>query len=1242
MRVYRCVIGCCMIVFLLSGAKGQSYIRFVENKGQWDKNVAFKGELTNGAMILKPDGGYRMVMNNAADIDAVGKYYHGQGSNSAKTTSSVVSKSAVADPTGSFTGSGGASNGGNPGGSPEPVFTIHSHAYEVRFLNANPNPVAVPDKVQREHNNYFIGNDPSKWTSDCKVFQAVTFQNIYPNIDIHYYTSNGQLKYDLVVWPGGNPDNIAMYYEGPDELKLKDGALVIRTSIRDVTELAPYSYLLGDAGRRDVPCSYDVKGSIVRFKLNNTYSGTGTLVIDPQLVFSTFSGSTADNWGYTATYDGQGNFYSGGIVFGAGLPATNGAFQTTFMGGNKGTGEGGGFDIDIEKFNPDGSALLYATYLGGSGNEQPHSLVVDHDGNLIVAGRTSSPDYPVFPANNTRGPGGGLDIILTKFNATGSALLGSVVIGGKGDDGVNIRGKYLQPYGPESINRNYGDDGRSEVIVDGSNNIYLASCTQSTDFPVVNAAQPTNGGANGSGRSQDAVVIKMNPTLTQMLFGTYLGGNDDDAAYVISINPITNNIYVGGGTASSNFPGNKSGVLFPSFLGGICDGFVAVLSNDGSQLIRSSYFGTNGTENVYGVQSDKNGDLYIMGTTTGTWPVINAVFSQAGGKQFIAKLKPDLSAFIYSTTFGSANAAQPNISPTAFLVDRCQNVYVSGWGGEINEGANFIWPSEGTNGLSTVNPINAGGTDGHDFYFFVLEKNALSQLYGDFFGQKGGNFQDHVDGGTSRFDPNGVIYEAICANCGGPAGIFPITPGVVFPNNNSGLGCNLASLKIALNLSGVSAGLQSAINGRIRDTSGCMPLTVSFTDTIGSAKRYIWDFGDNSPQVITTVPTSSHTFTKLGVFRVMEVAIDSSTCNIADTSYLNIRVRNDSAVLVMTASKLPPCTSLDYQFNNNSIAPPGKPFSSTSFQLAFGDGTNQLVGAPQVINHTYPAIGTYKVDLLLLDTNYCNSSDSLPVTVRLAANLKAQFATPPAGCAPYTAVFINTSVGGQTFTWDFGDGTTSSAATPPPHLYANSGTYVVTLSAADPSTCNGTDKTSFTITVSGKPTSSFTYLPKPPKANTPVDFTNTSAGGSSYKWTFGDGDTLVTTSLTDPASHIYQATESFNACLIAYTVGGCTDTSCQAVQAQIIPLYDVPNAFTPNGDGKNDKIYVKGYGITRMEWQIYNRWGTLVFISTDPAIGWDGTYQGVLQPQEVYHYVLSIEFSNKTKDFKKGDITLLR
>jgi gliding motility-associated-like protein len=569
-------------------------------------------------------------------------------------------------------------------------------------------------------------------------------------------------------------------------------------------------------------------------------------------------------------------------------------------------------------------------------------------------------------------------------------------------------------------------------------------------------------------------------------------------------------------------------------------------------------------------------------------------------------------------------------------VDRCENVYVSGWGGQSNTRTGY--PSAGTSGLPVTSDAIQSFTDNSDFYFFVLERNAARQLYGSFFGQNGG-FGEHVDGGTSRFDKNGVIYQALCANCGRDVS-FPTTPGVWSPNNGSAE-CNLAAVKIAFNLSGVASSIRASINGVANDTTGCVPLTVDFTDTLATGKKYVWNFGDGTPEQTTTVPTLSHTFSAVGDYRVRLTSIDESKCNIADTAYTTIRVRSDKANIDFTPKKLEPCNAFNYEFSNNSfIAPAIKNFTPTSFIWDFGDKTPKVVAGTNKVNHSFPAPGVYNVTLELVDTNFCNAPEKLTKQLRISSNVKAEFETPKRGCAPYNAVFNNVSAGGQEFYWDFGDGTTSRE-TNPVHLYPTPGTFTIKLKAVDSATCNREDTTSFTIIVSSQPVASFTYAPDPPQENTPVDFQNTSTGATKFEWQFGDGETLAVSSM-EPVKHIFNESKKYNTCLIALNAVGCPDTTCQIVQAKVSPLLDVPNAFTPNGDGINDKVFVRGFGIIKMNWKVYNRWGKVVFETTDRTQGWDGKFKGVLQPKEVYHYTLEVQYSDQTRFTKSGDITLLR
>ncbi|HEX2532258.1 MAG TPA: hypothetical protein VHK69_00905, partial [Chitinophagaceae bacterium] len=578
-------------------AQQSGFARFIENKGQWDKQVRYLVELAAGNLYIHPDG-FTVVQHNTGDWARLLERAHGHNSGVSHDRTAPT-KDEV--PT-----------------SQRPL-TVRSHAYRVRFANANPSATLVPDKPLPGHANYFIGNDPAQWATQVKHFGGITIKNLYNGIDARYYTQNGKLKYDLMVHPGADPSQIVLRYDGADKLEIKNKELVVRTSVGDMRELAPYSYQYDLKGRREVPSKYVVQGNEVRFELK-AYDPKSMLVIDPTLVFASFSGSASDNWGFTATYGPDGSMYGGGIVAPfsngtGGFPTSPGAFQSVHAGGT--------WDIGLIKLTPDGSNRVYATYLGGSGVEQPHSLVVDAQGNLIMAGRTESSNFPAdVVVGSTTNPD--YDIVVVKLSPDGSSKT-AIRVAGDDNDGVNIA---PTREGPQSLQRNYGDDGRSEVILDNAGNIYVASATQSDDFP------RGNSGSNTYKGKQDGVLLKFPSNLSSLLWTHFIGGTEDDAAYVLSISPITGNIYVAGGTKSTAI-NTTPGVISPGNNGDI-DGFITAVRPDGTSAGLTTFLGTTNIDQIYGIQFDRAGFPYVMGQTYGSWPVLNAPFSQAGGKQFIA------------------------------------------------------------------------------------------------------------------------------------------------------------------------------------------------------------------------------------------------------------------------------------------------------------------------------------------------------------------------------------------------------------------------------------------------------------------------------------------------------------------------------------------------------------------------------------------------------------------------------
>ncbi|TAF54013.1 MAG: PKD domain-containing protein, partial [Sphingobacteriia bacterium] len=394
----------------------------------------------------------------------------------------------------------------------------------------------------------------------------------------------------------------------------------------------------------------------------------------------------------------------------------------------------------------------------------------------------------------------------------------------------------------------------------------------------------------------------------------------------------------------------------------------------------------------------------------------------------------------------------------------------------------------------------------------------------------------------------------------------------------------------------------------------------------------------------TTTPYASFLYNTVGNFRVRLISEDLNSCNLRDTSYKFISVRNNAVTnLDFNFAAVGNCADRIFQFTNLSVPPPGGSFGPASFIWDFGDGSKPDTVGFAPFNHTFPAEGTYRVRMTLVDPQFCNENDFVEKNIRIALALQPAFLSDTA-CLGSPTQFTYTGKGGATYSWDFGDGSPLSTAENPEHTYTTAGNFTVTLTVTDPNVCDPikTRTIAGLVLVSPIPISALDYTPKNSAPNSLYTFTNLSTGATNYQWDFGDGSRLNTLRRDTLVQHTYPATGTYEACLFAINGAGCIAKTCVNIDAVVNPLFDVPNAFTPNGDGVNDKIFVRGFGIAKMSWKIYNRWGQLVFFSTDPAQGWDGRFQGKIQPQEVYHYTVEIEFSDKVKQVRKGDITLLR
>ena len=760
-------------------------ISFIENKGQWNNNVAFRAPLGTGSVYLEKNV-FTYSQIDAEDLDVV--HHHSEEEEKHQKND----------------------------------FPVDGHAWKATFVGANTSPsIGGLDKLSAYH-NYYIGDDPSKWASNVPLYEGILYADLYPNIDLHVYSQEINFKYDFIVAPNANPSAIQISYSGLDDIRLEAGNLICQTSVGEFIENAPFAFQLINGEQVEVECNYLLNNQTISFEFPNGYDPSIELIIDPVLVGATYSGTMGTNWGHCATYDYDENIYTGARSFDSGYPTTVGAFQVLY---------GGGHDIGISKLNPDASALIYATYIGGGSADLVQSLVVNQDNELYVLSSTYSADYPVsvdaFSSTFSL-----RDLAITHLTADGSAIIGSTYVGGSADDGSNL------------LTSNYGDENRGEIIVDDLGNCFVASSSASTDFPTTAGAhQETFGGG-----TLDAVVFSMSPDLSTLIWSTYIGGTGKEVALGLRLDG-DHNIYVTGATdnefmAMSGYQTN--------YQGGALDGFIVKLIADGTSIEYSSYWGTTSKDASFFTEVDLDNNVYLYGQSDGgTSLVTPGVYSNPSSQQFICKLSSNLEDVLFATVLGDVTA---NFTPIAFMVDYCNYIYFSG------HTAGFGLP------VTDDAILDASGA----FYLGVLKPGATDLYYATYF------TGTHVDGGTSRFDPaNGTVYQGVCS-CEG----FMTTPGALADTKFGS--CDVAVFKIDFEVSNVVASAEAT-----PEAMGCSPLTIEFDNT-SSGLLFEWDFGDGSPTTDEFEPT--HIFTDAGIYNVQLIAYNPEGCLGADTTYIEIIV----------------------------------------------------------------------------------------------------------------------------------------------------------------------------------------------------------------------------------------------------------------------------------------------------------------------------------------------------------------
>ena len=1157
---------------------------FIENKGQWDKNILFKTHFQGGNLWVQQG----KLLFHLQD------YSHFQKAH------------------------------GNP------LYTENSNTFKqdvvhLNFAGANEIKSISKGKPTAEYYNYFIGNDQSKWASDVHGFNEATLLDLYNGIDLKLIEENEQLKYEFHVAPMANPALIQLDYAGQQKISIdKEGNLIVTSKLGIIRENKPYAYQIINGKIKNVNCAFEIFNNKVQFKLGN-YDSKIPLVIDPILVFATYAGSVTDNFGMTATYGYDATAYSAGTIYGNVYPTPdpnaydiNSNFTVPNVVNSVTT------DAFVSKYSQDGTTMIWTTFLGGGddieGTETSNSLICDKQNNLYIYGVTSSTDFPIqggyqashgggtslfISSNGTNFGSTGTDIYVAKFSANGQNLMASTYMGGSLNDGVNynIFGGNYPANAYDSLTTNYGDQFRGEIMLDSSNNVLVASCTRSTNFPIANAVQANNAGM------QDGVIFKLNNTLSNLMFSTFIGGSKNDACYSIKIDSSYNMVF-SGGTCSSNLPATAGGWQ-NAYNGGISDGFVGKLNPTGSILQRISYLGTSNYDQAFFVEIDRSDNIFVLGQSRGgTFPVLNAAFSNPGSAQFIVKLSPNLTTLLNSTVFGNGNA-DINISPSAFLVDYCGNIYVSGWG------ANLLLNAPLAGMAVTADAFQAAPPNGFDFYLMVINRTFSTLLYGSYLG--GPQAREHVDGGTSRFDKNGIVYQSVCGGCGGVSD-FPTTTNA-WSNSNLSTNCNNIIFKFDFE---ITPDAQFTVD----QTSGCAALEITFENTSSSTDSFLWIYGDGNIDSTTINPII--TYINPGVYNVYLYVTDS-VCQITDTALVIITVFDSLLVDVPDAIQL--CVPIEITLTGNSFGTADSFLWSSNNQ--FTDQLNTSVN-DSTLTITPQGSTIYYFQASNAD---CSIYDSVIVSFTSSLLLLSGDSTLCAGDQTQITVTNQNPSINFTYLWSPSSiissqpNETTVIVNPPTTQY-----LYVTASASNG--CLIEDSILISVSDLGNIPVVATASEYIVVEGTTVALTGTPSAGYNITWT-------PITGVSNPS--IAQTTANMTSTtLFNYSV---TDGICLKSDTVLVkvlefvcgdPFVFIPNAFSPNKDGENDILYVRGILVDKMTFRVFDRWGEMVFESTNPANGWDGSFKGKFCDPDVFDYYLDVTCIDGQKNLIKGNITLLK
>jgi len=523
--------------------------------------------------------------------------------------------------------------------------------------------------------NYFIGKDYSKWRTGIPMYGRIKYSEVYPGTDLVYYGKQGRLEFDFVVAPGADPNAIRLHFDAAGLLSItRNGTARVTTEQGPFELLRPAIYQLRGGKRIPIDGQFALRGDDRTVGIDvAVYDHKKPLIIDPVLSYSTYVGGNGSDYASGVAVDSQGDAYISGQTTSTNFPTNNGYPSS-------GNSNGVAF---VTELNPTGTAVLYSTYLGGTGGDWGAGMGLDPSGNVYVVGSTRSSDFPIVNAFQTSllSPDGNAFVARIDTTQTGTAsLVYSTYLGGGGNASNSL-----------------GDVGLG-IAADKSGRAYITGQTASdssvASFPTTNTAlQPSLASVNGNAFL--TVLDTTNGGPLSLLYSTYLGGASVGFGdYGVGITADNSgNAYLTGQTTSgtsSPFPTTSSAyqTRLNSQYGNVFVTEISTAQSGCQCLLYSTYLGGSSTIIVGDMASsiglDPAGKIYVGGDTTSPdFPVSSGAYqttNSAGGKAFVAAFNSEQiggQSLIYSTFLGGTNGGEGEVA-NALVVDGNGDAFVTG------------------------------------------------------------------------------------------------------------------------------------------------------------------------------------------------------------------------------------------------------------------------------------------------------------------------------------------------------------------------------------------------------------------------------------------------------------------------------------------------------------------------------------------------------------------------------------